>query len=278
MNPGVYQGISNADYHADRTAVGQSGLKAVLKAPAFFFGQYLDPACPPESDRETPGRKFGNMVHCVLFEYPLFNQRYRVGPEVTSKAVKAWKDFAAELPAGCNGISRQEYDCALAVRASVLAIPEMAKALSVGAGEVSAWWTDPATGVKCKCRPDWVYPVSDDAVIIIDGKTFASAEPGEFTRQAVKMDYFMQAAWYSDGYALASGKKVLAFIFLVVSDDYPYLASAMMPDDESIEAGRRKYRRGLDSYAACLKSGVWPGYSHDIKLISMPAWAKEQTA
>jgi hypothetical protein len=273
IEPGIYHGMPNDEYHGRIEAIGNSGLKAVLESPAYYFGQYLDPNCPPESERETPARRFGNMVHCVLFEREAFDTRYKVGPAVTSKAVKAWKEFEASLDDGCTALSPREYACAMKVRESVLAIPDMASALSSGHGEVSAFWRDPTTGVLCKCRPDWVHPVGDDAVILIDGKTYASADEAEFARQVAKMSYHLQDAWYSDGYQIASGKKVLGFIFLAIADEYPHLANPMMLDDDSRAVGRRMYRRALDTYAECSRTGSWPGYSNDVKLISLPAWA-----
>lgn len=274
--PGIYLGLSNDAYHVDRTAVGSSGLKAMLEAPAYYFGQYLDPDCPPPSERETPGRRFGSMVHCALFEHPAFNDRYRVGPVVSSKALKAWKDFAATLPEGCDGITPAEYASMKQVRKSVLAIPDMAKALAVGHGEVSAYAVDPATGVRCKVRPDWVHPVGDDAVIIIDGKTYATADANEFSRQAARMLYALQAALYTDMYQLASGKRVLAFVFLLIADSYPHLSNAVMLDERSMATGRAQYRRALDSYAECMRSGVWPGHGNDVKIVSLPNYAHEE--
>jgi hypothetical protein len=275
IEPGLYYGMPNAEYHGRIEAIGNSGLKAVLKSPAYYFGQYRDPGCPPESERETPARRFGNMVHCVLFEREAFDSRYKVGPEVNSKAVKAWKDFAATLGDDCTAIDSGEHARAMKVRESVLSIPDMASALSSGDGEVSAFWRDPQTGVLCKCRPDWVHPVGDDSVILIDGKTYASADQDEFARQVAKMDYHLQAAWYTDGYQIASGKKVLGFIFLAIADAYPHLANPLMLDEDSMSAGRRMYRRALDTYAECDRTGSWPGYGNDVKLISLPAWANK---
>lgn len=270
--PGIYIDLSNDDYHADRTALGVSGMKAILRAPAYYFGQYLDPFCPPPSERETPGRRFGSMVHCQLFEHPRFGERYRVGPDVTSKALKAWKDFAAGLPSGCDGITPVEYEAMKQVRRSALSIPDAASALADGMGEVSAYCVDEETGARLKVRPDWVHPAGDDAVILFDGKTYATADADEFAAQAGKMKYHMQAAAYSDVYAKASGKRVLAFIFIVIEDDYPHLANLVTLDDESMEAGRQLYRRAVTTYAECMKSGVWPGYGDSVKQASLRPW------
>jgi exodeoxyribonuclease VIII len=273
---GIYYDLSNADYHGDRTAVGCTGLKTILEAPACYFGRYLDPNCPPEPERETAGRRFGTLVHAYLFEHERFNERYAVGPAVSSRALKAWKDFCASLPMGVEAITPAEYDCLQQVRMQARDIPDFAKALTSGHGEVSAYAVDEATGVRVKVRPDWVEDVGSDAVILWDGKTYASADENEFVRQAARMKYAMQAGLYSDFYAKASGKKVLAFVFLLVADDYPNLTNAVMLDDNSMAAGRRQYRRALDTYAECMRTGVWPGYGNDVKTVSLPAWALEE--
>lgn len=273
--PGIYLNVPIEQYHSEKFAIGCSGLKAMLKAPAYYFGQYLDPNCPPESERESPGRRFGNMVHAQLFEHESFAERYRVGPEVTSKALKAWKDFASTLPEGVEPITPAEYKTMQQVRRSALTIPDIASALAVGDGEVSAYAVDDETGVMVKVRPDWVHPAGPDSCILLDGKTFNTADTDEFTRQAARMSYSMQAALYSDFYAKASGKKVLGFVFLVIADEFPNLCNAVMLDDESLQAGRRLYRKALNQYAECMKSGVWPGHGGDVKVISLPKWAME---
>lgn len=272
--PGIYE-LTNAEYHSDRAAIGSSGLKAMLESPAYYFGQYLDQDCPPESETETPSRRFGNLVHCHLFEPHLFGDRYRVGPDC-ARNLKEWKDWAKDhLPDGCDGIKPGEYKAVKRARQSVMELPDMAAALAVGKGEVSAYWRDEATGVLCKVRPDWVHPVGPDSVILVDGKTYASADEAEFVRQAARMKYPLQAALYSDGYAAATGKRVLAFIFLVISDDWPHLANAVMLDEASLAAGRAQYRRALDAYAECRRTGVWPGHGSDVKVVTLPRWALE---
>jgi exodeoxyribonuclease VIII len=177
---------------------------------------------------------------------------------------------------GVEAITPAEYDCLQQVRMQARDIPDFAKALTSGHGEVSAYAVDEATGVRVKVRPDWVEDVGSDAVILWDGKTYASADENEFVRQAARMKYAMQAGLYSDFYAKASGKKVLAFVFLLVADDYPNLTNAVMLDDNSMAAGRRQYRRALDTYAECMRTGVWPGYGNDVKTVSLPAWALEE--
>jgi exodeoxyribonuclease VIII len=115
--------------------------------------------------------------------------------------------------------------------------------------------------------------VSSNSVILLDVKTFSDPSPNEFARQCARKAYAKQAAYYSDGYEKASGKSVRAFIFLAVGNEWPYAAAAMMLDEESLEAGRRHYKRNLRTYAECVNTNTWPGFSSGITLIRLPQWA-----
>ena len=89
------------------------------------------------------------------------------------------------------------------------------------------------------------------------------------------MGYDFQAAWYSDGYMKASGLQVLAFVFIVISDTWPHPVNSVQLGERSMRTGQMKYRRALDTYAECLKTGVWPGYPPGIKLVEIPNYAQE---
>lgn len=62
------------------------------------------------------------------------------------------------------------------------------------------------------------------------------------------------------------------FVFIAVEKKPPYAVGVYVLDSESVDAGRAVYRADLSSYAACLKSGVWPGYGDKIQTINVPGW------
>lgn len=278
--PGIYYDIPNAEYHAGTFAVGNSGLQLVADCPALYHGKYLDPERPPTEDKETPARLFGNMAHCVLFEYAAFRRRYRVGPDVHSKNLKVWQEFKKDCEAdGATAIDSAQYKSAMRIRRSAMENKDLREALEHpgGRGEISAYARDERTGVLVKVRPDWEMPVGEDACVVFDAKTFATGNADEFARQAARMGYDFQAAFYTDFYGRASGKNVLAFLHIVIADEWPHPINIVALGERSINTGRDKYRRALDTYAECLKSGVWPGYAPGIKLVEMPGYALEHT-
>lgn len=269
--PGLHYGLDIEAYHSG-PGISKSGLDSLSANPAIYYARHLAPNRPPPKDRA--GQLEGSLAHCAILEPEEFSKRYLVGPDV-SRATKAWKDFEAQAGA-MQCIKPDQYEVAQRQAESVRRLPEVAEALQTGKAEVSAYWIDPETGVLCRCRPDWTYRPNETGVILLDVKTCSDASPEDFARQIARKRYHVQDAFYSDGYSLASGLEVLAFVFVAVESEYPYAAAALMLDGEGREIGRRTYRRNLDSYAQCLKTGVWPGYSDQIEIINLPFWATKE--
>lgn len=284
--PGVVHGLDIDEYHG-MAPISKSGLDSIDLSPAIYYARHLDPNRPPS--RERAGQLEGNLAHCAILEADQFEKRYAIVPESAPRrpteaqwkaknpspdsvaAMQWWKEFN-ERTNNATIITHDQYETALRQAVSVRALPEIGDVLASGMPEVSAFWIDEETGVECRCRPDWVHPVSEDAVLLMDVKTFDDPSPRSFARQCARKNYASQAAFYSDGYAKASGKKVIAFIFLAVGSEHPFPASATMLDEDSLEAGRRRYKRLLKVYAECMKNDRWPGYE-GISLIRLPMWA-----
>ncbi len=266
---GIFHGVPIDEYHAS-AGISCSGLADFARSPYHFHALHLNPDRP--ADEGTPAQLVGNLAHCAILEPAEFVKRYAVGPN-TRRGTKVWDAFEASLTPKQTGIKIDQAETAHAQAASVRALPDVGKLLAAGAPEVSAFWIDPATGELCRCRPDWVHPVGERGVILIDVKTCGSADPHEFARQVARMGYHRQAALYSDGYGVASGTPVLGFVFVAVESEWPFAASAVMLDDEGIAKGRAEIAELLPRYAECRAAGNWPGYAESIELITLPTWA-----
>ena len=268
---GVMRGLAAEVYHGIQ-AMSAGGLKRMAQTPAHFFGIQLDADRPPPGE-PTPSMANGTLVHCALFEPDTVADRYVVRPDgmvFTTKDGKAWRDAQSKLI-----VDSVQMRAAKVQAANARALPEIAELLAEGEGEVSAFWIDEATGELCKCRPDWVTPAGDGA-ILLDGKTCVDASPEGFGRAIWNFAYHLQAAWYSDGYALASGLKVHGFVFVAVENAWPHMAAAYMLGDEVLEAARRENRQLLNLYAQCKRTNIWPGYAPGINLVELPRWAHRQ--
>lgn len=264
----IIDGISNSDYHAMQ-GISKSGLDLINRSPAHYYAHALDPNRPAE--KEHAGQLEGTLAHCAILEPDEFAKRYAVGPDV-HRSSKAWTAFE-EANADRVCIKPDQYEAAMRQAESVMRLPEIAEALGRGKAEQSAFWTDEQTEASCRCRPDFVHYCGSSGVILLDVKTFSTASPDEFRRQVARKRYHVQDAFYSHGYSIASQRSVLAFVFVVVETEWPYQACALMLDDEAKAQGAIDYRRNLDVYAACIKTGQWPGYSTQIEVINLPSWA-----
>lgn len=272
----IINNMSNEAYHADRTAISCSGLKDILHAPAFFYGQRLDPRKPHEEEKEDAARLFGNMVHCALFEHHAFNKRYLVGPSV-NKQTKIWKEFKEQCEAaGGQPVTGQERDKALMAREAALRIPDIASALSAGVGEQTIFVDDEDFGVRRKIRTDWRRDLNDTDTILLDGKTYKSAKEAEFGRQVENMDYDMQDAFYTSTFEMATGRRVVAFVFLAIESKYPFLSAQMELPEEYKRRGHNKVRAAMGAYARAMQSGNWEGYGNDLKTVHMPNYLKDK--
>lgn len=267
---GLVRDMPAEKYHAIQ-AMSAGGLKRMRISPAHFYGIQIDPNRPPPSD-PTPAMRNGTLVHCAIFEPDQVAARYVVKPDgmsFASKEGKAWR----EANAAREPVDAGQMAAALAQAAALRRLPDVAALLSEGYGESSAFWIDEATGELCKCRPDWCSPAGE-GVVLLDGKTCQDASPDGFSRTVWNFDYWLQAAWYSDGFEAATGLRVHGFVFAAVESAWPHAAAAYMLGDDVLDRARVENRRLLDLYAECKRTGVWTGYGSGLQLINLPKWAK----
>jgi hypothetical protein len=88
-----------------------------------------------------------------------------------------------------------------------------------GAAEESFYWIDEATGLLCKCRPDYRIP---ERRILVDLKSCEDASPEAFARTIFNYTYYIQAGFYLDGVSQVLAEPYRTFIFIAVEKTPPY--------------------------------------------------------
>jgi exodeoxyribonuclease VIII len=200
-------------------------------------------------------------------------------------SLKLWDEAKAEWLAN-NGqrtvLKPEEWDQLMNMRDAVMAHP-IARALLTGRpgkAEQSVYWVDHATGVLCRCRPDFWR----DDNLIVDLKTTEDASPEGFAKSIANWSYDTQDAFYTDGVLAATGKPLRAFVFLAVEksarvvEGQPLGVAVYQLDEAGRDIGRAKYREDLGVYAQCVKTGIWPCYGDKLKTISLPQWHMAKNA
>jgi hypothetical protein len=267
--PVIRDDLTAEAYHADRTSISSSGLRALL-----------DPGCPAQFkyDRDNPPahkREFdlGHAAHkLVLGDGPEF--RVIDYPDYKKKAAQNERDEAYAL--GLVPLLTKEHEqvqtMADAIRRHPIAGGLFAP--DTGRAELSIYWTDPATGVRCRVRPDWLKEMPGLA-LAVDYKTITKADPTTASRAIKDHSYHQQDAFYTDGIWAALEPEDVRFIFVFQAKQPPYLITVRELTQQDRDIGRARNERALRLYAECESTGVWPDWTGpvtEIPQIGMPTW------
>lgn len=262
----VLKNISIDDYHA-RNELSFSGLSRFMQSPA-HYRHYIETPQDP-----TPAQKFGQAAHFGILQPEEFYKNYAMMPDGIDRRTKDGKAKYEEfISANLDKsiISTEDYYRVQAMTEKVLSHPIAGPLLKNGVAERSFFWTDPVSGVECRCRPDFLR--NDN--VIVDLKTTEDASINSFQRSLSNYKYHIQSALYLEGItqALELKSPLTEFVHLVVEKNPPYGIGLYTLDDKSLAKASDEIREALDQYALCLKTGEWPGYVNEIQNISIPPW------
>ncbi|MFI1525437.1 PD-(D/E)XK nuclease-like domain-containing protein [Streptomyces griseus] len=268
--PVVIDGMSAEDYHADRNSISSTGLRKILA-----------PGCPAQLrydlDHPQPHKKefdLGHAAHLLVLGE---------GPELEVIDAPDWKKVATrelrDLAYAEDKVPllTKDHDMVQAMADAIRQHPLAGPLFTPGTGvaEQSIFWTDSATGVRCRIRPDWLKQLPG-LTLCVDYKTIKSADPDTVSKAIRDHAYHQQDAFYTDGIWAALQPEDVRFIFVFQSKVAPYLITVRELADQDRDIGRARNERALRAYADCQATGVWPDWTGpvtDIPTISMPTWA-----
>lgn len=256
IKPGMYD-ISIEDYHRG-PGISRSGVMKLNRSPAHYWHEYLNPDYEPKPP--TPDLVLGNALHTYVLELDQFEKRYFVIPKfnkTTKEGKEHWKKIQSEL--GQREIlSMSQYQTVQAMAES-LQKHDWARRLLNNKNvkiEQSLYWTDPDTGVLCKCRPDILRNE-----IICDLKTTKNGSPQSFRNDARNYGYHVQAAMIQEALLQLKQIRIESFPFLVVEKEAPYAVAIYEIEQADLDQGRKLFKDSLLSYQECLANDHWPSYT-----------------
>lgn len=277
-NDGIYANIDDEVYHADMLSLSSSGARDLLKMT------------PEEFDfkRHAPRAKnriydFGHAAHKMVLGKG--SRLHMLDPKVVGltldgtvakvpSATAMWKKADAKAREhGKLPIARADMEKAQTMAGRVFEHRLAARLLSDGQAEHSVYWHDDATGVRLRCRPDFL-PALPGRPLCVDYKSAQSADPRQFQRAVAEYGYHQQQAFYEDGLA-EIGLDGVGFLFIVQAKTAPYTVSVCQIDPEIVELGRRQNRAAIELFARCIEQDRWPGYE-GIQSVGMAGWAVKQ--
>lgn len=256
--------LSREDYDAITDRANYSTIKHLHRSPAHYRH-----AVTTREDRDTAAMQIGRITHLAIFEPERFDREIAIW-DGGQRRGKAWDAFREEHE-GKELVRRQDVDSVLRLAESIRSHPDVAAHLAQGEPEVTALWTDPATGVECKARLDWIAATG----VILDLKTTRDAFSDSFERDAYRLQYHVQAAFYSDAVRALTGAD-MPFVIIAAENTAPYVVQPYILTEEALDAGRRLYRQWLHTLVACRKTDNWPGYSSEPLPLCLPKWAERE--
>jgi len=272
VEPGLYDGIPDDEYHAGTNtptrSLSQSALKNLIppSTPAHFWHQLHTP--------QPPRRVFdiGRAAHMLVLGVgePVAacpTEYLSVNGQMTTTKAKAWAYTQREQ--GVTPLSPVDYQMVHGMIDALLGHHRVLDILTDPhkRPEVSAYAIDPDAGVWLRGRFDLA------ANQLWDYKTSASADPDQFRRSAWSYGYHVQDATYRLIYELLVGVDPGPMRFIVQEKTPPYLVSTVVLDGYFEAAGRQQLRAALDLYVDCMATESWPGYPDELVTISPPPYA-----
>lgn len=255
--------LTNEQYHRAE-GLSFSGMKHLMKSVA-HYREYLRTPSEP-----TPAMLLGTAVHSAVLEDGI-ERGVVVGAPAVDRRTKdgkaQWEAFMSEHR-GKIILPWDAFQYAGMISKAVKDHPLAQGLLTGGKAERSIFWTDPETGILCKCRPDFL---RDDGVVI-DLKVTTDASAHAFQRTVGRFRYEVQSALYLEGVSYLLGVPLRNFVHLVVESEPPFGIAAYVLDDPSLDVGRDIVKRMRHRLASAKDQANAPAYPLEIQNLSVPNW------
>jgi len=262
LGPGIHEDIPDADYFA-HPALSQSQLKDILANPARYQYNITHPR-PPRDEFDL-----GHVFHALTLGTPL-EVAVIDAPDWRSKTARDERDAAraeGKVPLLGSDMAKVQ-----AMRDAALAHPLAGAMLGApGSPEVTAVWQG-ENDLMYRGRFDKLTAKADGTPVVVDLKSAATADPGEFTRSVTKFGYDLQDAHYRLGHAALTGE-VPEFYFIAVEKVEPYFVGVHTLDEAFQDRGTRLRNEAIEKYLTCRESGIWPAYGDHVNVLTPPRWA-----
>ncbi|WP_418061763.1 PD-(D/E)XK nuclease-like domain-containing protein [Pimelobacter simplex] len=270
---GLHHDLPHQDYLAQHDWLSASGIKKLI--PPFTPAHFK--AAMDAGEHFSDAFDTGKAVHALLLEHD-------PGAAVIPVDAASWLGKEAQAArkaireAGLVPILTRDLPAAQAMADAVRGDPVAAPLFSNGESEVSAFWIDPATGVKCRARFDYLpKKVKGKRLIVPDLKTAISGDPSEFEKAAARYGYYVQAEHYRDALMALGVDDDPAFVFVTVEKEYPHLVDVhQFPAPADVKLARGAVDRARRIFAECAAADIWPGRPPVVNNLQLPPWLHYQ--
>lgn len=255
----------SSDIYHKASHEGSTSLKQAISSIAHYKA-YKDGQIEYSQDTRN-AFDLGTAIHSCVLEQDLSN--ILRGPEVSTKAVKEWKDFVKANP-GKTVLTPKEYERVKMAFEKVVSHRIAESIISSSEIENSYFSQDQETELMIKCRPDGI---NEDKGFMFDYKSTISAATADFTKSIARFCYHIQAAHYIETYELCTGKKINNFYFIAQEKAAPFAVNIIELSQRDINAAKLIRRDLLNRISVANKTKEYPSYCEEIQLVELPDWA-----
>lgn len=237
----IYRNLPNELYHGLLDWLSSSGLKKVLRSVEYFYHCSIEDRSP--SIALERGSAFHSGVEGLINKGNMdqFEREVKSHKDKTI-ATKDWHQVKSDNP-GCYVIPAADRVDAYQMAERAYGYGKRLRLWINGHTELSFFWIDAITGIKCKVRTDFI---SFSRGIIVDHKSTKSIDPSEFKSSIFKYNYDLSAGMYIDGVLQCSGVLIDHFLFNCVNNTAPFETAVY-------EMGQNLIKRGISRYRDCLE-------------------------
>lgn len=259
----LFKNLPSHEYHADRDALSCSLLKPLLVSPAHFQAGLV------AASRASRAMDFGSLVHLLFLQPRAAAQELAVYPGVADRTDN-FKDFEAEH---CDRLVVDEPTFARGRRVAEKLAQTTYKGrplqrfIEESVTEATIYFTEPVTRLRMRARIDAYHPD-----ITFDLKSTRHGSMRAFARDAVDMDYDLQAYMYSLARCMYEGRTTAPpFVFIAAESTAPHSVSTLEAGENFMGNGALKFKACAAAFKACTDTGLWPDLGTD-SVLELEPW------
>lgn len=260
---GVYD-IDINSYHSSE-GISRSAIMEFNKTPFHFWDKYINRNSKSKNE-ETSSMKIGSLIHEYVLEKKTFFDKYVISEKKDRRTKEGKQYFELIESNGKKVLDETEFEQIKIMDQSLMSNRQIHGLITQGKYEQSIYWTDPDTGLLCKCRPDiW------QNNFIVDIKTSSNASYREFQRSMHMYGYHLQCAMISEAFKHVFNITMNDFIFVVIENKYPFAVAIYQFDIESLNKSIDIFKSKLKEIKKCYEDKEWPSYKTQI--MYLPSYA-----
>lgn len=255
-----YSGMPNETYHSLKEWSGSTDFKHVLRSVESYYYQKA------QKHRNSLALERGAAFHVGIESLAdngtlsLFNSQV-VPFDGKTVGSKAWETAKKEND-GYYVLPKMEFDNVIRMAGKVYDKASELYFFDEGYPELSFFWIDPETGIKCKCRPDWLR-----LPYMYDYKSSKNHQEELFKKDIANLLYHFSCAMYCEGVFQVTGVNTEHFYYLTVANTEPNEVECYELNDDSRLEGKMLFRKILTDI-----KNYNPKEKLKIKQIEIPYW------